>query len=145
MSSSSDSRQEGILAIDDEKELLQLLKMALECRGYKVYSAACPIEALKLYETHRHDIKLVLLDFSMPEMKGDQVFERLQQINPEVRVVLLTAYDRDIAKKMFERGLQGYLQKPFCLDELARTVRTAIESPAHPPLSAAASHSDHKV
>ena len=75
---------------------------------------------------------MVLLGFLLPEMSGDLVFENLQRVNPDVRVVLLTGCEASVAEKMFEKGLRGYVQKPFCLQELGQKVRDVIDAPPVP-------------
>ena len=117
-----------VLAIDDEPEVLEIIRAALESEGYRVLAAKLPGEGLKLFEQHWRDIDLVLLDFLMPEMTGDLVFEALRNINPYVRVVLLTACDDHVAHKMFAAGLRGYIQKQFYLDDLVQRVREEIEA-----------------
>jgi hypothetical protein len=118
-----------ILAIDDEPDILDIVKTCLEDEGFQVHTAASPREGLNFYEKNWRDIRLVLLDYLMPEMTGDLVFESLQRINPDVRVVLLTACEDNVAHRMFANGLRGYLQKPFFLDDLIRRVHEEIEAP----------------
>lgn len=117
-----------VLAIDDEPEVLEIIRTALESEGFRVLTAKLPGEGLKIFEEQWRDIDLVLLDFLMPEMTGDLVFEALRNINPYVRVVLLTACDDRVAHKMFAEGLRGYIQKPFYLDDLVQRVREEIEA-----------------
>ena len=124
------TQQSSILAIDDEVGFLGFLKMALECEGYTVHVASDPCEALKFYAERGRDVGMVILDFLLPKMSADMVFDELQRLNPDVRVVLLTACDEFVAESMFKRGLRGYLQKPFDLQDLAQRVRHAIDSPA---------------
>ena len=121
---------ETILAIDDEQGFLELLKVALRYEGYVVHVASSPNQAIKLYEERSRDIRLVLLDYLLPEMSGDVVFENLQRLNPDVRVMLLTGCEESVATKMLKNGLRGFLQKPIDLSELSRKVRDAINSPA---------------
>lgn len=116
-----------VLAIDDEAEILHVIRACLEAEGFKVLTAATAREGLELYEKSWRDIGLVLLDYLMPEMTGDLVFECLQRTNPDVRVVLLTACDDHVAKTMFTKGLRGYMQKPFYLDDLIQRVRQELE------------------
>ena len=122
----------GILAIDDEEGFLSLLKATLDGQGYRVHTASCPNEAIKLYEERGREISMVLLDFLLPKMSGDMVFENLQRLNPDVRVVLLTGCEGSVAENMFKKGLRGYLQKPFCRRELAQKIRDVIDAPAAP-------------
>ena len=87
------SEKPGILVIDDETNMLDIIKTTLEGEGYRVFTAGEPQVGLDLYEQHWREIKVVLLDYLMPNMTGDLVFECLQRINPDVRVLLLTACD----------------------------------------------------
>jgi two-component system cell cycle sensor histidine kinase/response regulator CckA len=129
VTTSNTHQKECILAIDDEEGFLGMLKAALECYGFMVHTASGPSEALKLYQEHHRSISMVLLDYLLPEMSGDRVFEELQRLNPDVRVVLLTGCEESVADKMLKRGLRGYLQKPFNLPDLKQKVRDAINAP----------------
>lgn len=115
-----------VLAIDDEPEVLEVVRSALEAEGYRVLTTASPRDGLTLYEQQWRDIDLVLLDFLMPEMTGDLVFESIRRVNPYARVVLLTGCDDNVARKMFAEGLRGYLQKPFYLQDLVSRVAEEI-------------------
>jgi two-component system cell cycle sensor histidine kinase/response regulator CckA len=68
----------------------------------------------------------VLLDYLMPDMTGDLVFECLQRVNPDVRVILLTGCEENVAHKMFEAGLRGYIQKPFYIEDFVQRVREEL-------------------
>jgi two-component system cell cycle sensor histidine kinase/response regulator CckA len=128
MASPADSCRDCILAIDDEPELLDLVKSCLEPSGYQVYTALSAREGVELYEKHWRDIKLVLLDFLMPEMTGDLVFECLKRQNPDVRTILLTGCEEFVAERMFNEGLWGFIHKPFYLDDLIQQVNQAIDT-----------------
>ena len=117
-----------ILAVDDEEDILAIIKATLESEGFNVQTNSKPTEAVAYYETHHKEVKLVLLDYVMPGMSGDEVLECLQAVNPDVRVLLLTACDDMVAKQMFAKGLRGYMQKPFYLDDLVARVREEIEA-----------------
>jgi DNA-binding NtrC family response regulator len=129
MNSSESSQQLCILAIDDELDSLDFLKSALEREGYRVFTAASPQEAIKVYRERQREIAMVLLDFLVPPRLSDFVFDELQRLNPDVRVVLLSGFEEPVADKLFQKGLRGYLQKPFRVPELARKVRDAIGVP----------------
>lgn len=117
-----------ILAIDDETDILDVVRTTLESAGFKVHVTSNPRDGLKFYEEHWRDVDLVLLDFLMPDMTGDLVFESMQRVNPDVRVILLTAYEDTVARKLFAEGLRGYIQKPFYVDDLIQRVRDEIEA-----------------
>ncbi len=117
-----ENKQRGILAIDDEAEILEVIRRVLGAQGHRVLTAAGAKEGIELYERDWRQIDLVLLDYVMPEMNGDLVFECLRKVNPDVKVILLTACDDNVARKMFDTGLRGYLQKPFYIDDLIQRV-----------------------
>jgi DNA-binding NtrC family response regulator len=129
MSCTGNPKQTGILVIDDEVGFLGFLRMALECEGYTVHTASTPTEAILFYQKGWQNISMVILDFLLPQMLGDTVFDELQRLNPDVRILLLTGCEDYVAETMFKRGLRGYLQKPFDLKELAQKVQDAISDP----------------
>jgi DNA-binding NtrC family response regulator len=138
MAPSNCLQKECILAIDDEAGFLGVLKSQLEGQGYAVHTASNPQEAIKVYQERGQEIGMVLLDYLLPQMSGDLVFDELQRLNPEVRVVLLTGCEKSVAAKLFQRGLRGYLQKPFRLPALVQQVQDTISTP---PASSVASPS----
>jgi two-component system cell cycle sensor histidine kinase/response regulator CckA len=118
-----------ILAIDDDCLLLDSVKGLLESAGCTVLTASNPIEGIKLYETYWQEIKLVLLDYSMKELRGDEVLERLQQANRDVRVIMMSGCDGDVEEMMLQKGLWAFVQKPFSPEDLIDRVRVAINYP----------------
>jgi two-component system, cell cycle sensor histidine kinase and response regulator CckA len=128
MIQSGHSQQDWILAIDDEAAILDIVKTALEPEGYTVHIASTPTEGIEFYEQNWRSIKLVLLDFMMPEMTGDIVVEHLQRINPDIRVLLLSGSYVMQGNNEFEGRLHGYIRKPFSLDALTLRVKDAINS-----------------
>jgi DNA-binding response OmpR family regulator len=115
-----------VLAIDDEPEILDIVRQCLEGDGVPVLTALGSKEGLRTYEDRWREIGLVLLDYVMPEMTGDLVLECLQRINPDARVLLLTGCDDRVARSMFEAGLRGYIPKPFYIDDLVQRVREEL-------------------
>ncbi|MGD0061210.1 MAG: response regulator [Verrucomicrobiia bacterium] len=130
MASSNCRPKPCILAIDDEEEFLSFLTELLECQGYRVIAVSTPTEAIQIYKERWREINVVLLDFLMPQMTGDYVFDELQRLNPEVRVVLVTGYEKSVPFGMFQKGLLGSLRKPFSLTDLVGKVEDALNAPA---------------
>src|SRR5438876_915795 len=87
MNNDAVSPQKFVLTIDDEPEILDILKQCLESEGFHVLTAAGSKDGIDIYEKRWREIGLVLLDYLMPDMTGDLVFECLQRINPDVRVL----------------------------------------------------------
>src|ERR1700685_4042777 len=117
-----------VLAIDDKPELLEIVKGSLEPHGFEVHTAVSAKEGVEFYERNWRDIDLVLLDFLMPDMTGDLVFECLKRENPDVRTVLLTGCEDTVAERMFKEGLYGYIHKPFGGEEFVQQVVEAVDA-----------------
>ena len=127
-----DRQQNAILVIDDDPGALALIQATLEALDYRVYTANSGNEGIKLYETHWQEIKLVLLDYMMPEMTGDVVLELLRMANPDVRVLLVTGYGDEFVRKMLALRVCGYLKKPFSISELVQGVQDTLDAPVIP-------------
>lgn len=126
---SGDQRRPTVLAIDDDPNILEIIKTHLETEGFRVETHAHPAQALQWYSTYWPQVDLILLDYAMPELNGEAVFEQVRRVNPQARVLLVTAYGDAVAKKLFQQGLRGYIPKPFYLNQLSRAVRAALLSP----------------
>ena len=118
--------QEIILAIDDDAEILNSIRRLLIREGWVVLTASDPLEGLQVYEAHWRTIQVVLLDYFMPTLRGDEVFERLRRINPHVRVLLTTACDDYVSAKMLQGGLCGFVQKPLSRRDLVGGIRKSL-------------------
>jgi signal transduction histidine kinase/ActR/RegA family two-component response regulator len=116
-----------ILLVDDEEEILEVAEQFLKVVGYHVLTAREGREAIEVYKNHRETIDLVLLDIIMPDMKGGEVFDRLKEINPEVKVLLSSGYSIDgEATQILERGSKGFIQKPFDMERLSQSIRAIL-------------------
>jgi PAS domain S-box-containing protein len=117
-----------ILLVDDKELILEVGKGFLKVMGYIVLTARGGREALETYKKHQDTIALVILDIVMPSMKGGEVFDRLKEINPDVKVLLSTGYSIDgEATKILERGGKGFIQKPFDIKQLSQSIRAVLE------------------
>lgn len=128
MGRSGSTQPKCILAIDDDEVCLGFVTTVLEDQGYQVLTAATPQQAIWIYEDKWREVDMVLLDFLLPPLTGDFVFDEFQRLNPDVRIVLLTGCDEAVADEMFRKGLRGYLQKPFTLPDLEQTIEDAMLS-----------------
>jgi len=113
-----------IAVIEDDQAISQMYRFKFEAEGFTVQTADNGKLGLELVEKMKPDI--ILLDLMMPEMTGDVVFEQIRRVNPEARVILLTGCDDKVARRMFEAGLSGYIQKPFYIDDLAQRVQEEL-------------------
>jgi two-component system OmpR family response regulator len=114
-----------VLVVDDEPEVVAILREALIQYGYVVRTAASGPEALGLMPLFRPDV--VLLDVLMPVMPGELVLGRLRMEYPDVAVVMVTGLqDEDRARQLLAHGAFDYVRKPFDLQVLERVVSAAV-------------------
>jgi CheY-like chemotaxis protein len=109
-----------VLLVDDEEMVLDVGSRFLKKLGYNVLEASGGHRAVKLYESKKNAIDLVILDMIMPEMSGKEAYERLKKINPEVKVLLSSGYSIEgQATDILRRGCDGFIQKPFSMKEMS--------------------------
>ncbi|HOJ43343.1 MAG TPA: response regulator, partial [Syntrophorhabdaceae bacterium] len=116
-----------ILLVDDEKVILEVGKELLEALGYKVLIAENGSEAVKIYREKMHEIDLVILDMIMPEKGGEETFDELKEIDKGIKVLLASGYSMDgSAERIMEKGCNGFIQKPFNLNELSLKLKEIL-------------------
>jgi PAS domain S-box-containing protein len=109
-----------ILIVDDEKIVLDVSARILKKLGYTVLESNNGRDAVVLYKKHQEKINLVVLDIVMPDMGGDEVYDRLKEIDPEVKILLCSGYSiDDQAREIMERGCEGFIQKPFSMKAMS--------------------------
>jgi len=115
-----------VLVIDDDDAVLQSCETILEDAGYEVHLASRPEAGLALLR--RHPFDLALVDFKLPGMTGFQVLEQASAIDPEVVLVMFTAYATlDSAVDAVKRGAFHYIAKPFTAAQLLAVVSKGLE------------------
>jgi len=116
-----------ILVIDDEVIVRTTAKLMLEKLGYRVLEAENGKDGVALFGNYFDQIDLVLLDMVMPVMDGTECFQKLQEIDPKVRVVISSGFTRDAdLHAMREAGLRGFVRKPYNLSELSTIVAQVL-------------------
>jgi len=114
-----------ILIIDDSAELCALLETILPYSGYKTLSAGTASEGLVLVEQTQPD--LVIVDFELPDGKGLDVLEALNQQQPATPSILMTGYGSEgVAARALRLGALGYLIKPFTVEEVLSSIERAL-------------------
>jgi len=112
-----------VLLVDDEDGIRLVAGRLLNQLGYQVLSAASGLQALEIYRRERDRIDLVILDMLMPGMRGAETFQKLQGIDPGVRVLLSSGYSLDgEAQQVMGGGARGFIQKPYRLAALSHKV-----------------------
>ena len=112
-----------ILLIDDEPMVTDICEMMLRKLGHKVLKAHSGSEGIKLYEANRNQIYLIISDFNMPEMNGQEVVDKLRKMDHNVKV-LLSSGGLSVAEenKVISRGFNGFLKKPYNMNILSEKI-----------------------
>ncbi len=119
---------ETILIVDDEDMIVDVGGEILKSLGYKVLLARSGAEAIEIYKKQGDEIDMIILDMIMPEMGGAETFQNLKEINPEVKVLLSSGYSIDgLATEIIEKGCNGFIQKPFNMNDLSQKIREILE------------------
>ena len=118
-----------VLLVDDEAMILTVAQKMLEKLGYRVLTARSGKEAIDLYEEKREEIDLVILDMIMPGMGGGKTFDRLKAIDRNVKILLSSGYSiNGQAHEILNRGCQGFIQKPFDMEEFSLKLRKVLDA-----------------
>ncbi len=117
---------EKILIVDDDASILKVLTMRLEAENYSVKSVTDGIEAIAFQKQGFFD--LALIDYQLKEETGIQLMEKLHEIDPNLSVVILTAYGTiERAVEAIQKGANSFLTKPFKDAELIHQVKNCLE------------------
>ncbi|MGD1968906.1 MAG: PAS domain S-box protein [Desulfobacterales bacterium] len=116
-----------ILFVDDEKMIIDVGQELLQELGYDVLTASNGQDAIEIYRQKSAQIDLVIMDLIMPGLSGGETFDRLKKINSQVKVLLSSGYSiNGQAAKILERGCDGFIQKPFNLNQLSEKIQGII-------------------
>jgi len=120
---------ELILLVDDEKSIRDFGKNILESYGYRVLLADNGEMAIKIYDKHKDEMGLVILDLIMPELGGKETFLRIKDINPDEKVIISSGYSPNgMLKDILDIGAKGFIQKPYLVNDLLFKVRDILDS-----------------
>jgi two-component system response regulator (stage 0 sporulation protein F) len=117
--------KEKILIVDDQFGIRILLNEVFQKEGYQTFQAANGVQALDIVK--KHDPDLVLLDMKIPGMDGIEILKRMKVIDPEIRVIIMTAYgELDMIQEAKDLGAITHFAKPFDIDDIRAAVRKYI-------------------
>jgi len=122
-------RSDGvILVVDDEESVLTVAQRALELRGFSVLTAKDGLKGVDLFRRHAEEIRLVLLDMTMPLMDGEEAFFEMKKIKADVPVILSSGYTEQEATNRFHSNeLSGFIQKPYRPIDLIKKIKALLE------------------
>jgi signal transduction histidine kinase/ActR/RegA family two-component response regulator len=116
-----------VLLADDESMVVKVCKQMLNVLGYAVLSARSGPEALEVCRKEKN-IDLIILNLMMPGMGGGEAYDRIKKLNPHAKILLASGFSvAGEAKEILARGCDGFIQKPFNINQLSEKVRGILE------------------
>ena len=118
-----------LFLIDNDPDIVYVLKHGLQKNGFLVDAFTNPEEALRSFVSNHHDLCLVVSDVPMPGLSGIQIARKVKQINPDIKVVLMTTFeikDNEFSKVLPSTQVDGFVQKPISIADLTSKIRDLI-------------------
>lgn len=124
---------EHILLVDDEKSIADVTTSMLERLGYKVTVRISSYDALEAFRNLADRIDLLIADLTMPQMTGLQLYREIKKIRPQIKVIICTGFSEQLDNdKSRIIGIEGFLNKPVVMADLAHCVRRVLDQPITP-------------
>lgn len=118
-----------ILLVDDEEGVVEVCSDMVETLGYHVKAVSSGKEAIDAITSGKDRIDLVILDLVMPSMSGQQAFEKIRAIDPDIKIIVSSGYSREEEiEKMMQKGCDGYILKPFDMATLSRKLDGVLKT-----------------
>ncbi|WP_320045852.1 ATP-binding protein [uncultured Ilyobacter sp.] len=118
---------EKVLVVDDDEFIAEMLEKGLADLGYKAESMTGGIEILKKFDHIKNNFKILVTDLTMPEINGIQLAKKIKESNPEIKVILMTAYSEEPLEEYMRLGIiDSYLIKPVSAAQISRSIRELV-------------------
>lgn len=113
------------MAVDDEPDILKIVELSLAKWGYSVDTFTDPVQALDRFRKNPQKYSLILTDVNMPGMSGSELTKHARNVRPDIKVMIMTAFDvdKDLKKALPTLEKNGFLQKPFHTADVCVAVR----------------------
>ena len=118
-----------LLVVDDDSDMVQVIKLGLQKNKFLVNAFTNPEEALQNFQSNSEGYCLMLSDIRMPGMSGIQLAKKVKEINPAIKTVLMTAFetrDMEFSKEFPFTYVDGFVQKPIGLRDLTNKILSII-------------------
>jgi DNA-binding NtrC family response regulator len=119
----------NLLIVDDDPDIAQVLKQGFLKNNFLVSAFTNPEEALQNFQSNSEDYCLMLSDIRMPGMSGIKLARKVKEINPKVKVVLMTSFeikDNEFSKVFPSTQVDGFAQKPILIEDLTNKILDII-------------------
>jgi hypothetical protein len=122
------TRPRTVLLVDDDDDLRNALADIIRnFLGYPALEAQDGLEALEVFKEHREEIGLVIMDVTMPRMRGVEAFQAIRKLQPDARAILMSGYNQDQGLQLAaQHGFLTFLKKPFPMKDLKKAVQEAM-------------------
>ena len=122
----------SVLLIDDDKDVLTVLKRSLELKGMNTYGFSNPILAVEHFRNNAANYDIVVTDIRMPDMNGFEVARAVKEVRPDIKIAFITAFE--INKSEFEKVLPStkvdtFIAKPVKLGTFVERIKGIVERP----------------
>jgi len=116
-----------VLVVDDEYNIRSMMKEIMEMSGLKVFTAGDGRAGVDIYQQHKKEIDLIIMDMVMPIMDGRAAFNEIRKINPKQKIFIISGYSqREDLEDIMENGAVGFLRKPFQVKEIIEKVQEIL-------------------
>ena len=121
----SNNNNKSVLVVDDEHDIVNLIKQSLQINGLKVSLFTDPVMALEDFKANCKTCSLILSDIRMPGINGYEFVKKAKEIDEQVKVVLMSAFeinDKEFHNMLPDIKVDGFLQKPFSIQQLNNVI-----------------------
>jgi len=125
----NDNNHKFILALDDEFDIVTLIKQALQKYGFNIFAFTDPFIALEHFNLNAKDYSIVISDIRMPGMNGYEFVKKVKRIKSEVKVILMTGFeinDLGLSNHLSTIKIDALIQKPLSIKQLRHIIETGI-------------------
>jgi len=120
---------ETILVVEDEEFIIETLSYELEKSGFSVLTARDGLDGISMFREHQKEIVLVVTDMGLPAMTGIDVFRKLKELNPLVKVIFTSGFfEPEVRTELQNAGALGFIQKPYKPEDVVQNIREAIDN-----------------
>jgi DNA-binding NtrC family response regulator len=127
--SNTHNNNKFILALDDDFDIVTLVKFTLQKHGFSVFAFTDPLVALEHFNLNLKDYNIVISDMRMPGMNGNEFVKKVKEIKSEVKVILMSAFeitDREFHQVLQSITIDAFLQKPFSIKQLEHLIEQQL-------------------
>jgi DNA-binding NtrC family response regulator len=126
----------AVMVVDDDKDIVRIIRIGLENAGFHVHAFTDPLVALEHIEQGCGECEVLISDIRMPRMNGFQLVKRIRQTRPEMKLLLMTAFEikkTDLESVVPSTHIDNVIMKPFAISKLVSVLSKITNSGAIAP------------